>query len=336
VQLLNAASPNSAYASLTSLAVSTAPLNNTGNSGNYTQYTLNYTATVADAGKYPAVSFFSPGTPGSWATFDDFYLSILSAPAAPTGLTAVAGNEQIVLTWNAVANAAGYYVSQSPGSNGSFVTIATNLISLTITNTGLVNGTTYYYVVSAFDQAGQSTNSLVVSAEPLPPLPAIPLGLLAVPANGQIDLTWYAATNATGYNVYRSLIPGGFDTSLATDLVATNYADTTAAPGMTYYYSLTATNLAGQSDFSSQASASEPVAIPLFVSFSISGTNLVVSGTNGASGMNYLLLESTNIALPLANWTVLGTNAFGPNGRFTFTNRLNPASSQEYYRLELP
>jgi fibronectin type 3 domain-containing protein len=335
VQLLSAASPNSAYASLTPLAVSTAPLNNTGNGGIYTQYTLNYTAKAADAGNYPAVSFFSPGTPGSWATFDDFNLSILSIPPAPSGLVAVAGNGQAVLTWNAVANVTGYYVKQSLVSTGSFTTIATNLVSVTFTNTGLANGTTYYYVVSAFDQAGQGTNSPAVSAEPLPPLPAIPTGLLAVATNGQINLSWYASASATGYNIYRSLIPGGFDTSLASDITATNYTDTTAVPGVTYYYSLTATNLAGQSDFSSQASATEPPAIPVFVSFSISGTNLVFSGTNGAPGMNYLLLVSTNLTLPLTNWTLLATNAFDSNGRFTFTNQSSASSTQQFYRLEL-
>jgi fibronectin type 3 domain-containing protein len=336
VKLLSAASFNSAYASLTQLTNSTAALNNTGNGGIYTQYTLNYIATASDVAKYPAVSFYSPGTPGSWATFDDFNLTILSIPPAPSGLDAVAGNGQAVLTWNAVANATGYYVKQSLVSTGSFTSIATNLVNVTFTNTGLANGTNYYYVVSAFNQAGQGPNSLVISAEPLPPLPAIPTGLLAVATNGQINLTWYASAGATGYNIYRSLIPGGFDTSLASDIAATNYADTTAVPGVTYYYSLTATNLAGQSDFSGQASATEPIAAPVFVSVSISGTNLVLNGTNGAAGMNYLVLVSTNLILPLTNWTVLATNVFDLGGGFNFTNSLNLANPQQFYRIMLP
>jgi hypothetical protein len=335
VQLLSAAYPNSAYASLTQLAVSTAALNNTGNGGTYTQYTLNYTVTAGAAGKYPAVSFFSPGTPGSWAMFDDFNLSILSIPAAPGGVTAVTGNEQVVLTWKPVANAAGYYIKQSLASGGLFTTIATNLISVTFTNSGLANGTTYYYVVSAFDQAGQGANSPVVSGEPLPLLPAIPTGLLAVATNGQINLTWYASAGATGYNIYRSLISGGFDTSLACNVAGTNYTDATAIPGVTYYYSLTATNLAGQSDFSSQARATEPTTAPIFVSISLSGTILMVNGTNGTTGMDYLLLTSSNVTLPLIKWTVLATNVCGADGGFVFTNQLSPASTQQFYRLQL-
>ena len=283
MQLLSAASTNSAYSSLTQLTNSTAALNNTGNSGDFTQYMLNYTAAAGDAGKYLAVSFTCPSPRNNYVMFDDFNLSVVSIPAAPGGLTATAGNTQVVLNWNAVGTATGYYVKQSLVSNGSFTTIATNLTSLTFTNTGLANGTTYYYVVSAFNQAGAGTNSAPVSAVPLPPLPAIPTGLTAVVSNGQIVLNWNASAYATGYNVFRSIIPdGGFDTHLANNIAATNYTDASAVPGTTYYYSVTATNFSGQSDYSSQASATVPIGAPPVISaISISGTNLIVNGTNG-------------------------------------------------------
>jgi hypothetical protein len=47
------------------------------------------------------------------------------------------------------------------------------------------------------------------------------------------------------------------------------------------------------------------------------------------------VLASTNLGLPLANWTVLSTNAFDAGGNFSFTNPLNPnAAAQEFYILE--
>ncbi|MBW8869620.1 MAG: alpha-L-fucosidase, partial [Acidobacteriales bacterium] len=83
VSLLRAAASSSDFASLAALATSTAALNNTLQSGAYTQYTLTYTATAADAGKYLAVAFRAPGAAGAWAAFDDFNLTVAMAPANP-------------------------------------------------------------------------------------------------------------------------------------------------------------------------------------------------------------------------------------------------------------
>lgn len=68
----------------------------------------------------------------------------------------------------------------------------------------------------------------------------------------------------------------------------------------------------------------------------MSGTNLVITGTTGTAGANYYLLATTNLAVPLTNWTILSTNQFGPGGAVNFTNSLNPNSPQTFYRLRLP
>jgi CxxC motif-containing protein (DUF1111 family) len=79
VTLLSGTSNTSTFSSLTTLATSTAALSNTGNSGAYTQYTLTYTPTSADAGKYVAVAFkATTTTAGSWAEFDNFGLSVVA------------------------------------------------------------------------------------------------------------------------------------------------------------------------------------------------------------------------------------------------------------------
>jgi hypothetical protein len=77
VSIMSAASPTSSFSSLTTLATSTATLNQTGVGGAYTQYTLNYVPTQKDAGMYVAVFFATAATPtGTWATFDNFALSV--------------------------------------------------------------------------------------------------------------------------------------------------------------------------------------------------------------------------------------------------------------------
>jgi hypothetical protein len=89
-----------------------------------------------------------------------------SGPPAPTGLTATAGNQQVTLNWNASDGATSYNVKRSTTSGGSYSTIATGVTTTSYTNTGLVNGTTYYYVVSAVNANGESPNSNEASATP--------------------------------------------------------------------------------------------------------------------------------------------------------------------------
>jgi polygalacturonase len=71
-----------------------------------------------------------------------------------------------------------------------------------------------------------------------------------------------------------------------------------------------------------------------FSTFSLSGNNLVFSGTGGVTNGTYIVLASTNVALPLIQWTPLATNSFDASGDFTFTNATTNFP-QLFYRLEL-
>jgi len=88
-----------------------------------------------------------------------------SPPAAPTGLQAAAGNTQVSLTWNASSGATSYHVKRSTTSGSGYTQIAAPAVT-SYTDTGLSNGTTYYYVVSALNAAGESANSAQASAKP--------------------------------------------------------------------------------------------------------------------------------------------------------------------------
>jgi hypothetical protein len=87
-------------------------------------------------------------------------------PAAPTALSAVAGDSQVLLYWNSVQNVALYHVKRAAASGGPYSEVAAPT-GATYTNTGLNNGTPYYYVVSAGNAAGESGNSNEVSATPV-------------------------------------------------------------------------------------------------------------------------------------------------------------------------
>ncbi len=87
-------------------------------------------------------------------------------PAIPTNVVAVAGNGQAMLNWTGSSDAASYNVKRSLVSGGTYTNIA-NPATTTYNDTGLVNDTTYYYVVSAANIIGESSNSVQVSATPL-------------------------------------------------------------------------------------------------------------------------------------------------------------------------
>jgi uncharacterized repeat protein (TIGR02543 family) len=87
-------------------------------------------------------------------------------PAAPASPSATAGNAQAVLSWTAVSGATSYTVLRSTTSGSGYSAVATGLTTTTYTNTGLTNGTTYYYVIAAGNSCGTGVNSTQVSATP--------------------------------------------------------------------------------------------------------------------------------------------------------------------------
>ncbi|MNC37630.1 Endoglucanase 1 precursor [compost metagenome] len=100
-------------------------------------------------------------------------------PAVPAGLTAAAGDGIVKLGWTASAGATGYNVKRSLVSSGPFTTVAANVTAAVYDDSAVTNGTTYYYVVSALNAAGESANSAQVSATPVKAGPETP-GVLAV------------------------------------------------------------------------------------------------------------------------------------------------------------
>ena len=94
-----------------------------------------------------------------------------AAPATPSGLTATPGNAQVALAWSASTGATGYAIGRAPTNAGPFATVG-QAASTSYTDTGLTNGSPYYYVVSASNAAGSSADSAPVAATPAAPAPA--------------------------------------------------------------------------------------------------------------------------------------------------------------------
>lgn len=88
----------------------------------------------------------------------------------PTGLVGFPVNGGANLTWNSVANATAYNVKRSTTNGGPYAVVASGLLAPTFTDTGLTNGTNYFYVVSASFGLSESGNSAQVAVTPaIPP-----------------------------------------------------------------------------------------------------------------------------------------------------------------------
>jgi fibronectin-binding autotransporter adhesin len=77
------------------------------------------------------------------------------------------------------------------------------------------------------------------------------------------------------------------------------------------------------------------VARPGITTFALSGANVILKGTNGPLNGTYYVLNSTNVALPLANWTRLSTNQFDSSGNFNSTTAINPSLAKQFFTLGL-
>ena len=92
-------------------------------------------------------------------------------PTAPTNISATPGDGEINIKWDGVSNASTYiiYWSNSPNvSKINFTGKITDIITTTYLHTGLTKGITYYYVVTAKNDYGESDESLLAGI--MPPL----------------------------------------------------------------------------------------------------------------------------------------------------------------------
>lgn len=224
----------------------------------------------------------------------------------PTSLAASAGDASVSVTWNASNGATGYSLQRATVSGGPHTVIASPTTTGYV-DTAVTNGTTYYYVVSSLKNTAESGMSAQVAATPEPALPAAPTGLVAIPDNMLVTLTWNAANEASSYNVKRSTTAGGPYTQIGSANAGT-YTDASVTNGVTYYYVVSAVNVTGESANSTEASATPAVpTIPaapanLFATAGNAQASLAWSASTGAS--SYHLKRATTNGGP---YTVIAT-----------------------------
>ncbi len=112
--------------------------------------------------------FTTPGSENNWVGYAQ--LAVYGAPtiSAPINLAATAGNAEATLTWTSSANATSYNVKRSTVNGSGYATVG-NVTTPGFVDTGLTNGTPYYYVVTALNAGGETGPSAQVTVTPTAP-----------------------------------------------------------------------------------------------------------------------------------------------------------------------
>lgn len=193
---------------------------------------------------------WAPAVAATWP------VSTPGPPTPPSGLAAAGGDGTIDLTWAPSAGADGYNLYRGFASGGPYSNIASDLASTAHSDTGLANGATYYYVVTAENPNGESGYSNEAYATPSAPVvPDSPTGVTASPGKKKVTLRWDAVTGAGSYNVKSSTVSGGPYVAVASGITSTRYNHTGLDAGTTYHYVVSAVNANGEGANSAQVSA---------------------------------------------------------------------------------
>jgi uncharacterized protein (DUF1800 family) len=261
-----------------------------------------------------------------WVWLAAALMPAATTPFAPTGVTATAGDAKVTLTWNASAGATGYTVYR--GTSAALAPLATvGPGALAFLDTGVTNGTTYYYFVRAQAEALLSPPSQVVAARPLPLPPPPVINVTASPGNAQVVLNWTPVGGAVGYRILRATM-GVWETSPVV-VPQPPYKQTGLVNGTAYSFKVAAYNLGGLGPYSFAVPAT-PVAPPAAPTGVVAtpGDKLVTltwTPVAGAAGYNIYRGPESNLeaTVPMA------AGVASP----TFADRAVENGSRYYYKL---
>jgi len=202
---------------------------------------------------YPAGTFRLKQADNTGQNMYGVCVASAAPPTAPT-LTAVAGDGKVTLNWTVSPGAAGYVLSRSLVAGGPYDVVVTDTTTSYV-DVSVVNGTTYYYVVSAFNAPGDSGYSNEAMATPQ----TAPTGVVAIGGVEQVEVQWTAFPGAESYSLRRSSTSGGPYETVASGISGTSQVDIGLLTGRQFYYvvvaQLTGGGDSGQSEEASALTA---------------------------------------------------------------------------------
>ncbi len=236
-------------------------------------------------------------------------------------ISALPGNTAAQLTFSSIG-ADSYNIYRSTSPTGPFTTPIANVPGsnggpIIFNDTGLTNGTKYYYVITGVDNSGETpiASGLTANVTPEPIAPAAPTNLQATRVDANtVALTWGPSLFATSYDVHRGTVLNADGTlgGTITDVTpggttSTSATDSNAFQRTTYYYQVTASNGGGTSTPSNTATVTATFSLVPNNAF---GVNFVGGGNGGGASVT-----SSAGVVPITAWN----NETGTSGSGTIT-----------------
>jgi len=283
-------------------------------------------------------------------------------PGTPGGITATASDKTIKISWDAVPNALQYniYLAGEPGvqprnywklNNGSTY-ITTDLSYI---NTELENGVSYYFVVTAVNNKGESPMSTQITATPKPiaratldaPKPHVPAGLVATAQSNQVTLSWEPVKGASQYNIYMATefgvnphIYNKLQNGMAILNVSNPYTHQGLSNNTVYYFVVTAENRSGESHASTEAYATplRPIplpATPTQVRAKIGDGQITLHWQKSANADHYNVYMATKAGIDTTISATIDTEIYGTTDTELAGNRISRDVHSPFIQREL-
>jgi titin len=270
-------------------------------------------------------------------------------PNAPSGLSATAvSNKRIDLAWQDNAgNELGFIIERKIGAAGAYAVIDTVGANVkTYASLGLAANTEYFYQVRAYNAGGNSAYSNAANATTQIDPPPAPSNLAATAvSNTQINLTWADnAGNEDGFKIELKIGPAGAYAEIATvGANVTSYSSTGLEVSTQYFYRVRAFNLAGNSSYSNEASATTLPDLPETPSglraAAVNNNQVDLTWTDNATNESGFKIERklssaasyTQIATVGANVTSYSNTSLTQNTAYSYRIRAFNASGNSAY-----
>jgi fibronectin type 3 domain-containing protein len=253
---------------------------------------------------------------------------------APSNFRAASGGENsITHTWDVVNGAKGYRLYRS-GNGSSYARAADLPMETSYTDTGLTANTTYWYMLSALNSAGEGPQTSAVSRATAP---VTPTGLSADSTANSVSLLWNTVPGAAGYLVYRSTDSiNYYPQNNGIAWPAPPYPDTTDAD-KTYWYRVSAVNADGDASNRSGAVQTRTL-LPgnYYVRESASGGFGTKDGSSWANASGNLQAMIEAAYAYISDPVNAGKEAVVHVGAGTYTPQYTPSEDPAIIALESP